>query len=87
MRYKLILAIVVSTFFVMVIVASLGSTIKMKRSENTVNQDMILPDSLKPIENTFKVLKSVSRHAPKSKSNYNGILGLLNNKSLQRINR
>ena len=87
MRHKLILAIVASTFFVMVIVASLGSTIKLKKSENDVDKDMILPDSLRPIENTFKVLKSVSRHAPKSQSNNNGILGILKNKSLQRINR
>ena len=86
-RYKLILAIIASTFFVMVIVASLGSTMKLKKSDNIADKDIILPDSLKPIENSFKVLKSISRHAPKSKSSYNSILGILKNKSLQRIDR
>ena len=87
MRHKLILAIVASTFFVTVIVASLGSTMKLKKSDDNVDKEMMFPDSLKPIENTFKVLKSVSQHAPNSQKNYNGLLGILKNKSLQRINR
>ena len=47
--------------------------------------DLKLPDSLIPRDNTFKVLKSVSRDAPRLKTNYDGILGILTNKSLQRV--
>ena len=46
---------------------------------------MILPESLRPVEDTFKVLKSVSRNAPTFKSNDNQILSLLKDKSLQRV--
>ena len=57
----------------------------LSKSKNIEDSDLILPESLRPIENTFKVLKSVSRHAPKPKENHNAILSLLNNNSLQRV--
>ena len=65
--------------------ASWGSTITSEKFKDTSDMDLKLPDSLIPRDNTFKVLKSVSRDAPRLKTNYDGILGILTNKSLQRV--